>query len=137
MNRFRRGIGEMLVAEPCMRLQSKNSTEPASPVHCSMPCRSNSVRRRSSSGTPTSCFFSERRWFAGGVGSEQVAKVWCDPGITISAPFQVSLSVSATTALRQRGRGMPSSVCHVSKSECHWKSLPRKPGFRFTRLWWM
>ena len=31
---------------------------------------------------------------------------------------------------------MPSSVCQVSKSECHWKSLPRNPGLRLTRLWW-
>ena len=56
------------------------------------------------------------------------------PGITISGPLNGWLSVSATLALRQRGVGMPSSVCHVSKSECQPKSSPRNPGLRFTRL---
>src|SRR3546814_9517298 len=91
MNRFRRGRGEMFDDDPCMRLQSKNSTDPAGPVHCSIPWRSNRVVRLASSGTPTSCTLSERSCLAGGVGSGQVTNHLCEPGITSSEPFHGSL----------------------------------------------
>src|SRR5690606_33989568 len=59
MNTFERGHGEMLLLEPCMVLQSKNTTEPAFAVIVRMPPCSTSSCRLTGSGTPYSCFFSD------------------------------------------------------------------------------
>ena len=40
-------------------------------------------------------------------------------------------------ALIARMRGMPSSECQVSKSECQLKPLPWKPNLSLMRDWWM
>src|SRR5690606_11481222 len=59
MNTLARGQGEMLPLEPCMVLQSKNTTEPALPVIALIPPCSASNSRLNGSGTPYSCAFSD------------------------------------------------------------------------------
>jgi hypothetical protein len=59
MNRFERGYGEMLLLEPCIVLQSKNTTEPAGPfIDCRPPLP---ARKLSATGSamPTSCLRSD------------------------------------------------------------------------------
>ena len=59
MNTLARGQGEMLLLEPCMVLQSKNTTDPALAVMAWMPPCSTSSCRLTGSGTPYSCFLSD------------------------------------------------------------------------------
>ncbi|MND02147.1 hypothetical protein D3C83_214210 [compost metagenome] len=59
MNRLARGYGEMLLFEPCIVLQSKNTTEPAGPFIDWMPPRSASSLSAVGSAMPYSCFFSD------------------------------------------------------------------------------
>src|SRR5690606_41121515 len=59
MNTLARGHGEILPLEPCIVLQSKNTTEPALPVMALIPPCSASNSRLSGSGTPYSCAFKD------------------------------------------------------------------------------
>src|SRR5690606_19446617 len=59
MNTLARGHGEILPLDPCMVLQSKNTTEPAFATMGRIPPCSTSNCRLNGSGTPYSCFLSD------------------------------------------------------------------------------
>lgn len=58
----------------------------------------------------------------------------CDPGMTNKGPFVSWFTSSAIEQLIARIRGIPSSTCQVSKSECQKKPWPLKPGLQLIRL---
>ncbi len=64
---FERGSGVMFEPEPCSRLQSNQSAEPAAPVNCSIPSLSTALVRVFSSGTPNCWATSDELWWLSGV----------------------------------------------------------------------
>src|SRR5690554_273644 len=125
----------MFRLDACSVLHSNNSKDPAGPVGDWIPCRFARVATASLDGTPTVCACSDCVQLFSGVTPAQGMKYSWDPGISISGPLKALFSVSMIEALTARMAGMPSSVCQVSKSECHSKPLPQKPALLLIRDW--